>query len=178
MPIATYDFSTLHTIVLHNKLKNVVRELLNFCFKGRKKQFIAVTKFGATWTDNENKFKITFDTASLKLSIDFLLGNCFFSFVNLSFWQITGTPMGSDPAPIMENLFYIIMKMSSYNILKKEIYVFTSLSKARLSSNTSRFMVNLFAINDHLEFDKTLRIYILQSCNSKRKAFQLPMHHL
>lgn len=164
MPIATYDFSTLHTIVLHNKLKNVVRELLNFCFKGR--------------NDNENKFKITFDTALLKLSIDFLLGNCFFSFVNLSFWQITGTPMGSDPAPIMENLFYIIMKISSYNILKKEIYVFTSLSKARLSSNTSRFMVNLFAINDHLEFDKTLRIYILQSCNSKRKAFQLPMHHL
>ena len=27
--------------------------MLSFCFKGRKKQFIAVTKFGATWTDNE-----------------------------------------------------------------------------------------------------------------------------
>ena len=85
MSIATFDFSTLHTIVLHNKLKNVLREQLSFCFKGRKKQFIAVTKFGATWTDNENKFKITFDTASLKLFIDFLLGNCFFSFVNLPF---------------------------------------------------------------------------------------------
>ena len=35
-----------------------MRELINFCFKAGEKQFIAVTKFGATWTDNKNKFKI------------------------------------------------------------------------------------------------------------------------
>ena len=92
LSIATYDFSAVYTNIPHNKLKNVKRELLNFCFKGSKKQFIAVTKFGAAWTESKNKFNIIFN-------------NCFFSFGNLSFRQITGTPMGSDPAPIMANLF-------------------------------------------------------------------------
>ena len=32
-----------------------MRELIKFCFEGGEKQFIAVKKFGATWTD---KFKI------------------------------------------------------------------------------------------------------------------------
>ena len=74
--------------------------------KGDEKQFIVVTKFGAKWTDNKLKFKITFDKASLKLTINFLLDNCFFvKFGNLSFPQITGIPMGSDPAPFMANLF-------------------------------------------------------------------------
>ena len=36
----------------------MMRELIKFCFEGGEKQFIAVKKFGATWTDNENKFKI------------------------------------------------------------------------------------------------------------------------
>ena len=35
-----------------------MRELIKFCFEGGEKQFIAVKKFGATWTDNKNKFKI------------------------------------------------------------------------------------------------------------------------
>ena len=31
-----------------------MRELINFCFKGGEKQFIAVTKLGVLWTDNKN----------------------------------------------------------------------------------------------------------------------------
>ena len=57
-----------------------MRELINFYFKGGEKEFIVVAKFSATWTDNRNKFKITFDKASLKLAITFLLDNCFFFF--------------------------------------------------------------------------------------------------
>ena len=53
-------------------------ELINFCFRGSEKYFIAVAKFRATWTDNKNKSKITFDKVSLKLSINFFLCNCFF----------------------------------------------------------------------------------------------------
>ena len=32
----------------------------DFCFKSKEKQLIAAVKFNATWTDNKNKFKITF----------------------------------------------------------------------------------------------------------------------
>ena len=40
-------------------------ELINISCKGGEKQFIAVTKFGTTWNDDKNKFKIMFDKASL-----------------------------------------------------------------------------------------------------------------
>ena len=56
--IATYNFSNIYANITHNTLKNVMKELINFCFDGRKKQFISITKFGATWTDNKNKFKL------------------------------------------------------------------------------------------------------------------------
>ena len=46
--IITDDFLTLYTGITHGKLKIMMRELINFCFKGEKKQFVAVTKFGAT----------------------------------------------------------------------------------------------------------------------------------
>lgn len=47
----------------------MIRGLISFYFE----QFITVTQFGAVWTDNKNKFKITFDKASLKLAINFFL---------------------------------------------------------------------------------------------------------
>ena len=34
-----------------------MRELISFSFKSAKKQFLAVTKFCAAWTDNKTKFK-------------------------------------------------------------------------------------------------------------------------
>ena len=57
-----------------------MKDLINFCFKGSKKEFIAAGNFDATWADNENKFNITFDKASLKLAIDFYLDNCLLNF--------------------------------------------------------------------------------------------------
>ena len=79
--------------------------MINFCFKGGEKHFIIVTNFGATWTDDKNKFKITFDKALSKLVINFFFDNWFFNFGNLSFQKITGIPIGSDTVPFMGNLF-------------------------------------------------------------------------
>ena len=56
--IATYNFSDIYANIAHNTLENVMKEPINFCFDGGKKQFISITKFGATWTDNKNKFKL------------------------------------------------------------------------------------------------------------------------
>ena len=78
LSIAAYNFSILFTNIPHNKLKNLMRELIDFCFKGREKHFISVMKFGATWTVIENKLEITFDKAPLKLAINLLLDNFFF----------------------------------------------------------------------------------------------------
>ena len=50
--VATHDFFTFCINIPHDKPKSVMRELINFCFKGGEKQFIAVIKFGATCIDN------------------------------------------------------------------------------------------------------------------------------
>ena len=81
LPKANYDFYTVYRNISDDKLKDGMRDLINFCFK----VFIAVTKFGATSTDIRNKFDITFDKTSLKLSNNFPPDNCILSFDNLSF---------------------------------------------------------------------------------------------
>ena len=109
MALANNDFSNLYTNILYNKLENVIRQLINFCFEGR----------GRTWSDIQDKFKVTFDKASLKLVINFLLDNCFFNFGNLSFQQITGIPIGSDPATFMANLLLYYYENKSLLNTKK-----------------------------------------------------------
>ena len=80
-PIATYDFSTFYTMILHDERINAMRELINFFFRGGEDHFIDKTKFGLIWTDIEKKFNITFDKASLKLAINFLFDNFFLTLV-------------------------------------------------------------------------------------------------
>ena len=103
--MATYDFWTLYINIPYNKLKNEMRELINFCFNVGGKYFIAVTKFCATWPDDKNISKITFDKVYLKLTINFLLYSCFFNISNLSFQQIIEIRISSDPAPFIANVF-------------------------------------------------------------------------
>ena len=50
-----------------------MKELISYYLKGGETK-LAVTKLDATWTDDKNKFK----TSSLKLTINFLLDNCFY----------------------------------------------------------------------------------------------------
>ena len=39
LSMPTYNFSTLYSNIPHNKLKNVTKELFNFCFKGGEKVY-------------------------------------------------------------------------------------------------------------------------------------------
>ena len=74
---------------------SVVKELVNFCFKGGEKQFISVRKLGPTWTDDRNKLKTTFDNTFRKLVINLLIDNCCFNFDNLPFRRVIGIAKGS-----------------------------------------------------------------------------------
>lgn len=105
LSIAAYDLSTLNTIIPRNKLKKLRHEPLNNCFKRGEKQFTVAAKYGAQWTDDKNKVRATFNKSSLEVAINFLLDNCLFIFVNLSFWQINNISMGSEAATVMADLF-------------------------------------------------------------------------
>lgn len=60
-----------------------MRDLLNFCLKCG--EYVKTKKYGATWTDDKNKFQATFGKAFLKLAIKFLLVFFCFSFDDLLF---------------------------------------------------------------------------------------------
>ena len=80
-------------------------ELINFCFNGGDKEFIGITRYGAIWTNSQEKYKLYFNKITLKLAINYLLDNCYFTLGSMCFCQLIGIPMGSDPAPFMANLF-------------------------------------------------------------------------
>ena len=83
-----------------------MRELTNIYFKRDERQIIVVANLCATWTDDKNKLKKTFDKASLKWAINFLLDLCFaFNIGNLVFQQIIWIATGSDPTPVIGHLF-------------------------------------------------------------------------
>ena len=44
--ISCYDFSTFDTIILHDKLKKSLFEIIDFRFKGSDKQLKSVRKYG------------------------------------------------------------------------------------------------------------------------------------
>ena len=71
--ISTFDFSTVYTNRNHNKLKFVLQELINFCFKGGSGIYIAVRQCGRKWIDEKNNYNILFNKGNLKLAMTYLL---------------------------------------------------------------------------------------------------------
>ena len=60
LSIATYDLPIFYTNIAQNKVKNVMRKLINFSFKDGEETFIAVIRLCQIWASNKSNFKITF----------------------------------------------------------------------------------------------------------------------
>ena len=152
--ISTYDFSTLYTKIPHTKLKHVLHEITDFCFKGcNENSKIMILDNGARWsrdTNPDKKGQIRFNAKQVKDAISFLLDNCFFSIGKHIFKQVVGIPMGSDPAPFMANLFLYYYE----NKFLKQ-YKLKNMKNARKFHFIFRFIDDLLAINDEGEFEKT-----------------------
>ena len=147
--VSTFDFSTLYTNIPHDKLIDVLNQLIDFCFKGWEDKHIAVTKFGAKWVTDQTKYDLVFSKKDVKNALQFLMSSCFFTLGNLLFKQVIGIPMGSDPAPFMANLFLYFYENKWLMQLKKQ-----DLVSARKFGNTFRFIDDLCAINDDGLFEK------------------------
>ena len=75
-------------------------------FKGCTRDYIIINKQGcASWSSKKRGHHFVFTKPLLKEAIKFLLHNCFFSIGNIILIQVTGIPVGSDPAPFFANLF-------------------------------------------------------------------------
>ena len=153
--VATYDFSTLYTKIPHDKLKFVLNEITDFCFKGCGNSKIFINNGGARWCHNPNSKancnKNLMDKDNIKKSIAYLLDNCFFTVGKDIFKQVIGIPMGTDPAPFMANLFlyYYENKFMTELISKDK-------RAARKFGYVWRYIDDLSAVNDDHTFENNI----------------------
>ena len=84
----------------------MIRELIDFCFRDGDKEFTWIIRCGAIWTNSRQKYNLPFKKSSLKLAVDYLLENIYFTLRNkIDCRQLIGIPTESDPPPFMANLF-------------------------------------------------------------------------
>ena len=83
----------------------MLEELINFCFNDGDKEFIGITRYGAIYTNNQQKYRLSFNQTSLKSAINYLLDNRYLALGSMCFSQLIGIPMRYDPAAFMANLF-------------------------------------------------------------------------
>ena len=139
----TYDFSTLYTNIPHDSLKNNMKELIDEAFSVRGAQYISCNSRGKCCWSNERKYDINVDKSQLIDMINYLVDNIYVSVGYKIFRQRIGIPMGTDCAPLLANLYLFRLE---YKFMKKLLK--TNMSKARLFSNTFRYIDNLLTLNN------------------------------
>merc|ERR1711911_254094 len=108
--ISTFDYSTLYTKLLHGNLIELLNILIDFVFNGGRNKPDGNRKF-LTVSNNKCYFTRTSSSATsyskiqIKMMVDHLISQSFFSLGNLVFRQSIGIPMGIDPAPFWANLY-------------------------------------------------------------------------
>ena len=150
--ISTFDFSTLYTKIPHDKLIDVLNQLVDFVFNNTDRAFLSVTDTGARWVKDKGRCKRIYEKKKVKDCVKYLIENCFFTIGNLLFRQSIGMPMGSDPAPFFANLFLFFYEVQWIKLTKKSDY-----ARARRFLNTFRFIDDLIAANDYGEFERSFK---------------------
>ena len=80
-------------------------KLINFFLNVGDKEFIVLTKYDAIWTNSRQKYKLSFNKASLKLAINYLLNIHYFTLVSMGFGQLILILIGTYPSPLPANSF-------------------------------------------------------------------------
>ena len=84
--ISTFDFSTLYTKIAHDKVLDILYEVVDFVFKGGTRDYILINKQGcASCSSKKRGHHFVFTKSLLKEAIKFLLHNCFLEYQ----WDLT-----------------------------------------------------------------------------------------
>ena len=104
--LSSFDFSTLYTKIPHDKLIDVLTNIIHFVFKGGTRNKISVNQSRrAYWVEKGTKSSTLYTKDSIINAVSYLIKNCYFKLGDKLFRQDIGIPMGSDPAPAFANLF-------------------------------------------------------------------------
>ena len=129
-------------MICHNKLLDKSNDLVEFAFKGGNRNNICFNSNGTAYRGRKAKNKC-FTKHSLKVALNHLISNCYFSVGNVVMRKIIGIQMGIDPAPFGANLFLYTYEHD---------YI-----KAKHFHSTFRFIDDLCSINDGGEFGRVFK---------------------
>ena len=172
--VSTFDFSTVYTKLLHDKLLMVLNSLIDFCFDGEESKNITVNNYGARWVKNIQDNEICLNKQQIKDAVAYLLFNCDFTVTPKIFCQIIGIPVGSDPVLFFANLFLHLSESKWMNELKKN-----DLIKAR---NTDKHEASFLDLNIKIKdekfhfdlFDKrNYFLFLLSECQASQVVYHL-----
>ena len=105
--IQTFDFSTLHTSIPHQKLKDRIHMLVNqtFLYKNgsRRCKHLVVNGDRTFFTNDEASADKKYDETLIYQMTGFLIDNIYIKIGNHLFQQRIGIPMGTNCAPLLAN---------------------------------------------------------------------------
>ena len=102
---------------------------------------------------NNPKTKSFFNKTSLKRTVRFLIEHSYFTVSNVHLLQIVCIPMVIEPAPFWANLYYYYESKYITNLMTDKL-------RGGRFYRTFRFIDNLYALNDGVEYGKVfLEIY-------------------
>ena len=109
--IKPFDFSTLYTTLPHDKLKTRLKETIHKDFSHRNygSKFV-VLGYNSTYFSNKIQKGKTCNSEEQVISmLEFLTDNIFVSFGGTLFQQVVGIPMSTNCAPLLADLFFILI---------------------------------------------------------------------
>ena len=149
--MSTFDFSTLYNKIPHAKLLYVLNEINDFAFKAGTRDYVTVYNSGGFWLRSKSKTRRSYSLHEIKSCLKFLINNSVLQVGSKIFRQVIGIPIGSDPTPFFANLFLFFYKSKWLKSIKN-----TNYGVARKLGNIFRFIDDLIAINDGIEFQKII----------------------
>ena len=75
--IATYDFSTLYTIISHDKLKKRMSNVINDAYEGDGQKYISLYPSGASFVNNPKSTTKAYTKEQLIEMVNYLIDNCY-----------------------------------------------------------------------------------------------------
>ena len=108
--LSTYDFSTLYTTLPHNLIKEKLTELIEQTFIREGLLYLACNDKNAFFTfEQPERFKL-WSCQKMCDALHYLLDNIFMRFGSKLHRQIVGIPMGTKCAPLVADLFCLVMR--------------------------------------------------------------------
>ena len=143
--VNTFDFSTLYTMIPHDKLLERMKIVIEMAFKISKKPFLRINRSKANWAEKlPQSTKLTYYTADgLLEDIKILLNNIYIEHGGKIFRQIIGIPIGSDCSQDLANLF-----LFSYENEYVRDLIANGNEDADLLGDSTRYIDDLLNLND------------------------------